>query len=74
MTKHEKIEILKQALKECLQKEMNDINEFTKFEDLNIDSLDSVEIQMWIEDNKKIPVSDPKGTIKTVADFLTLLP
>lgn len=74
MTSEQKIEILKEAIKECLERDIEEINENTNFEDLDIDSLDAVEVQMWIEDNKNIVVSDPKGSIKTVSDFLLLLP
>jgi acyl carrier protein len=74
MTDSEKIEALKEAIVAVLEKDVGDINQDTKFETLGVDSLDAIELQMWLEDNKGIRTLDPKGAIKTVGDFLNLIP
>jgi len=74
MTDSEKIQALKEAIQATLDKDVGNIDENTKFADLEIDSLDAIELQMWLEDNKGIKTLDPKGAIKTVGDFLKLIP
>lgn len=74
MTDSEKIEALKEAIRAVLEKDVGEITEDSKFETLGVDSLDAIELQMWLEDNKAIRTLDPKGAIKTVGDFLKLIP
>jgi acyl carrier protein len=74
MTDSEKIEALKEAIRAVLEKDVGDITQESKFETLGVDSLDAIELQMWLEDNKGVKTLDPKGAIKTVGDFLNLIP
>jgi acyl carrier protein len=74
MTDSEKIEALKEAIQAVLEKDVGDITQESKFETLGVDSLDAIELQMWLEDNKGVKTLDPKGAIKTVGDFLNLIP
>jgi acyl carrier protein len=51
-----------------------DITESTLLkDDLGLDSLDIVELQMWVEENSNILVRDPEGPIITIKDILDLL-
>lgn len=49
------------------------IDELSTLEDLGIDSLDAIEIQVWLEDSKNFVVDDTKTPIRTVTDFLQLI-
>lgn len=49
------------------------IDELSTLEDLGIDSLDTIEIQVWLEDSKNFVVDDTKTPIRTVTDFLQLI-
>lgn len=74
MTNEEKIALLIRALKEVQDQEFTGITEDTEFEDLGLDSLDAVEIQIFIEEALGLETKDPSGEIKTVGDFLKLIP
>lgn len=50
------------------------ITESTALEDLSIDSLDAVELQMYLEEQTGIIINDPSGPLKTVKDLLNLIP
>jgi acyl carrier protein len=53
--------------------EMTDVTEATLLkDDLGMDSLDIVELQMWVEENSKIIVGDPTGPVITIKDILDL--
>lgn len=53
--------------------EIADVTEATLLkDDLGMDSLDIVELQMWVEENSKIIVGDPTGPVITIKDILDL--
>ena len=75
MTNQEKIDLLLDAIKELNGKNTDiEVTENTELADLGIDSLDAVELQLYIEDKLKMQTNDPSGSIVTVADFLKLFP
>ena len=49
------------------------ITETTNLKELELDSLDVVELQMYYEDRMKLVIKDPDGPITTVAQLLDLM-
>lgn len=74
MTSEEKLTLIVEAIREQLKKDIPNITPQTKFADLNIDSLDAIEMQLWLEDTKNINIENPKGSIATVSDLISLIP
>lgn len=77
MTAQEKVDFLKVALYSL--KIANDGTEVeftadTKLTELDIDSLDAIELQMYYEEVNGVETSDPTGAIVTVGDLLDLMP
>jgi acyl carrier protein len=75
MTRHEHLTLVIAGIKDIKQTTENiEITESTLLKDeLGLDSLDIVELQMWVEENSSILVRDPEGPIITVKDILDLL-
>ena len=63
------IEKVKNLLADHLEMDVNEITEATTFEDLGVDSLDTVEILMEIEDEFDIQIK-PAEAGKSVADLV----
>jgi acyl carrier protein len=75
MTRQEHLTLVIAGIKDIKQTTENiEITESTLLKDeLGLDSLDIVELQMWVEENSSILVRDPEGPIITVKDILDLL-
>ena len=65
------LEAIKKIIKEQIDIDVSAITEDTTFEDLQIDSLDMVEIVMAIEDEFDV-VIDGNNDIKCVGDLIKL--
>ena len=50
-----------------------EITEDTKIRDLDLDSLDVVELQMYYEDKMSVVIKDPNGPITKVSQLLDLM-
>ena len=75
MTEQKKIEVLTESIKELFDIDLTDeITLETDFTLLGLDSLDAVELQLHVEEKLNTRLSDPIGTVRTVADFLKLVP
>jgi acyl carrier protein len=75
MTRQEHLTLVIAGIRDIKQTTENiEITEYTLLKDeLGLDSLDIVELQMWVEENSNILVRDPEGPIITVKDILDLL-
>lgn len=74
MTEQEKLDAFISAYTELTKtRAATDITADTALEDLNIDSLDAVELQMLLEDRTGLPVKDPAGALHRVRDLLDLI-
>lgn len=74
MTNQEKLDAFIGAYSELTKNPQSiDITLDTALEDLNIDSLDAVELQMLLEDRTGLPVRDPEGALHRVGDLLDLM-
>ena len=65
------LEAIKKIIKEQIDIDVSGITEDTTFEDLQIDSLDMVEIVMAIEDEFDV-VIDGSNDIKCIGDLIKL--
>ena len=65
------LEAIKKIIKEQIDIDVSSITEETTFEDLQIDSLDMVEIVMAIEDEFDV-VIDGNNDIKCIGDLIKL--
>ena len=74
MNIEDKLNWLKQTLVKDFGKEPADITPATSIDDLDIDSLDLVELQMKYEDDLKVEVPTVDYELVTVEDLLKLLP
>jgi acyl carrier protein len=74
MNIEDKLNWLKQTLITEFGKEPSDITPATLIDDLDIDSLDLVELQMKYEDDIKVEVPTVDYELVTVEDLLKLLP
>ena len=75
MNPAEKLNFLKDAIRVIKHTEEKvDLTTSTLLEDLNIDSLDAVELQMYYEEKTGIETKDPVKPVKTVGDLLELMP
>ena len=50
-----------------------EITEDTQIRDLELDSLDVVELQMYYEDKMRVVIKDPDGPITKVSQLLDLM-
>lgn len=66
------IERVKQLLAEHLEMEVEEITNETTFEDLDVDSLDTVEIMMEMEDEFGIEIKPAEvgKSVKELADYI----
>lgn len=74
MNIEDKLNWLKQTLVNEFGKEPSNITPATSIDDLDIDSLDLVELQMKYEDDMKVEVPTVDYELVTVEDLLKLLP
>lgn len=75
MTNKEKYNILTDGLKELFDfVPAFEVTETTTLAEFNLDSLDAIELQLYVEDRLNIETIDPEGKIITVNDFLKLIP
>ena len=74
MTDQEKINFLVKAIKELKDIDVTEITAETRLGDLNIDSLDAIELQMYYEEVNGVQTKDPTGAVKTVGDLISLMP
>jgi acyl carrier protein len=72
-TLSEKIDFLKKAILELKGKSPDTITEDTKLLDIGIDSLDSVELQMYYEDITGKQTTDPTTPVTTVKHLIDLM-
>lgn len=74
MTDQEKINFLVKAIKELKDINVTEVTAETRLGDLNIDSLDAIELQMYYEEVNGVQTKDPTGAVKTVGDLISLMP
>lgn len=74
MTDAEKIEFLSKAIRELFNKNATSITANDKLANLGLDSLDTVELQMYYEDTYGVETKDPTKPVITVADLIELIP
>jgi acyl carrier protein len=74
MNDTEKLELICRALVEVKGKPLTvDITPETKMADAGLDSLDSIELQMWIEEHLGIEIPEPAAAPVTFGDLMSLL-
>ena len=75
MNRQEKLEFLKESIARIGVKSTvaSSINEFTLLSDLNLDSLDIVELQIFYEEQTGSITSDPDYPPKSVRELLDLM-
>ena len=75
MNREEKLQFLKESLIRIGVKslETNSINEFTSLSDLDLDSLDIVELQLFYEEKTGNITADPDHPPKSVRELLDLM-
>ena len=71
----EKLDLIKSVVKNFTDEQLENFNETTRFSDLNLDSLDIVEIQIALETKLGYEIPDPVDDkpINTVGDLLNIL-
>lgn len=74
MNTEEKINLFKDALIDVSGQPNFIIQEDTQLKDLGLDSLTSVEIQLFIEEKLNRELPDPQGKLNTVKDIIDLIP
>ena len=80
MTREENIKLLMEGIQNITKMsddtsiDVTTINGETLLTDLNLDSLDVVELQMYYEEKTGSIVTDPKKELITLNDLLELLP
>jgi len=70
MTDQEKIVFLKASIQKLFKKESPEIIRSMSLADLELDSLDIVELQMEFEEEFNVEIPDPENAIVTVGDLL----
>ena len=75
MNREEKLQFLKESITRIGVKSLEtiSINEFTLLSDLNLDSLDIVELQIFYEEKTGNITSDPDYPPKSVRELLDLM-
>ena len=63
------LQTIKDILEEQLDIESENVNEDSTFDSLGIDSLDSVEVFVELEDRLDISLGNPKG-LETIGDLI----
>lgn len=74
MNDQEKLHVMSLALKEVKGKEVANLSRETLVSDLDLDSLDLVEIQLFFEAHLETVIKDPNKPIRTVGDLFDLVP
>lgn len=74
MTEQEKLDFIKTALHELFSKEVTLTKDLKLIDDLNLDSLDIVEIQLYYEDVTKNILPDIEYQLITIGDLLKIMP
>jgi acyl carrier protein len=75
MTEQDKIEILKDGILELFDDISSiDLTSETEFSHLGLDSLDTIELQLYVENKLAVRISEPTGPVKTISDFIKLMP
>jgi acyl carrier protein len=74
MNTNEKLKFLKLAIMDIKRSKVEfDLTENMNLKDLGLDSLDTVELQMYYEEKTQQPTIDPVGPINTVKDLLDIM-
>jgi acyl carrier protein len=74
MNTQEKLKFLKLAIMDIKRSTVEfDLTENMNLRDLGLDSLDSVELQMYYEEKTQRTTIDPTGPINTVKDLLDIM-
>ena len=71
MTDAEKIEVIVNGIRAMFKKEV-EITPDSQLTDLGLDSLDIVELQMYLEETRKIIIPD-EDSIKTIRDLMAFI-
>jgi acyl carrier protein len=75
MTDQEKIIFIRSALRDLnINAKADEFTASTALTDLDIDSLDAVELQMYYEEKTGVETADPTGPLVTVKDLMDLMP
>lgn len=73
-TRNENLKVLVEGIEVVKSAPVNiPITEETRLRDLELDSLDIVELQMYYEEKMNVVIRDPDGPITTVAELLDLM-
>lgn len=72
MTEQEKIEFLISAVNKMFHKDISNLKLTDKLSDLNLDSLDTVELQMYYEEQYDVVLPN-NVNIVTVADLINIM-
>lgn len=73
-TREENLKILSEGIEVVKGSSVNfSITEETKIRDLELDSLDVVELQMYYEDKMGVTIKDPDGPVVSVSQLLDLM-
>jgi acyl carrier protein len=70
MTDQDKINFLKTSIQKLFKKEPPEITREMALPDLELDSLDIVELQMEFEKAYSVEIPDPENAIVTVGDLI----
>lgn len=75
MTDQDKIIFIRSALRDLnINANADAFTASTVLADLDIDSLDAVELQMYYEEKTGVETADPTGPLVTVKDLMDLMP
>ena len=75
MTDQDKIIFIRSALRDLnINTKADAFTASTVLADLDIDSLDAVELQMYYEEKTGVETADPDGPLVTVKDLMDLMP
>ncbi len=74
MSETEKIQFLVTAIKDLFRKDIPTVTVDDDLSKLGLDSLDTVELQMYYEEKNGVETKDPSKPLKTIGDLLELMP
>lgn len=73
-TREDNLKVLIEGIQEVKGEDLSfPVTEETKLRDLNLDSLDIVELQMFYEEKMNVVIKDPEGPITKVSELLDLM-
>ena len=72
MTNEEKIKFIESAISKLSRKEVK-VKPTDILADMNIDSMDIIEMQMWYDDEFNTVSAEPTGPIITVLDLMNIM-